>query len=808
MNALKTKAQTEAFGEFLSELDSQQIDADYHHILHSHINLGTATQKHQVFGFFEHTVHYEDTESEKKEGCQSFKRRQRRADCLDDNKANEISENAPIYNNIDIWSLKQHYMQSTLDVIHSYLVHPDWQRLIKRKKQKQVQNDNDEKTDDEKELTTKKEIESIATQKKSTYITKITNDDEMKDVINYRFGVDHSHPDLNPKCNCLKNEILYNPLYKIKRNIFHELLIKAIRRHEIALNEYKYQCKYYKWEYNIIRNTPIGIRHILALTIYTDISQFCTKFRETYRRINGDTDDSDVTQRHTELYYYARSLFEAVEFYGFEMSTEMKVHHGLNRKMNFSEFTTFFNQPISTTTSVNTAKNFATDSGIILTLKSGSAYFNTAKIPKYLGVSFISDFPDEAEKLFYGANSVFKIFNIMEGMNNKPHKKELKIFNNFQKAIKNEPVEWNEDTKRGSQMIDSLVELIKYQQEPSKKLNGNQNDKLSISKYGQELFNYFCNNKSTTSVCVNDYKSLPLGLRKALFINLTNNKKNEGNMSLIPLSKLFKYLNKIILSDLDIDEFKQEAPKYVAAVEQYVKHSHNVKNNNLLQKIFFQSKSERNRKPLSTLKQLTKNKMCMFKKSDWNIEYELDHNMTHNLKFTKSNENNQAELMTPIMNENTKEDIDNELKLDSDMSSSNLPSPSNAENTKKISYPFEDEKNEFDDITQKYEAKCDEYIRLKEQNNKCMEQVKNCNGEIEILTKERNEFEMMNGDIKNKLQKETNNSKELNDMLEEYKIKMKQIKEELEKEKKEKDNYRTKCEEQMEENKRLVNEKE
>eukprot|EP01084_Bolivina_argentea_P152844 266535_1 len=61
MNALKTKAQTEAFGEFLSELDSQRIDVDYHHILHSHINLGTKREKEHVLRFFEKTIHFEDS---------------------------------------------------------------------------------------------------------------------------------------------------------------------------------------------------------------------------------------------------------------------------------------------------------------------------------------------------------------------------------------------------------------------------------------------------------------------------------------------------------------------------------------------------------------------------------------------------------------------------------------------------------------------------------------------------------------------------------------------------------------------------
>eukprot|EP01084_Bolivina_argentea_P067913 123616_1 len=112
--------------------------------------------------------------------------------------------------------------------------------------------------------------------------------------------------------------------------------------------------------------------------------------------MNGETDDSKVTERHTEVYYYGRSLFEAVDSFGLEMRPKMKVHHVLNKIMLFNEFTTYFNQPINATTSMNTVKNVSRG-GIILILKSASAYrINTVKVPKYMNVSWISDLPDDA----------------------------------------------------------------------------------------------------------------------------------------------------------------------------------------------------------------------------------------------------------------------------------------------------------------------------------------------------------------------------------------------------------------------------
>eukprot|EP01084_Bolivina_argentea_P172650 299067_1 len=231
------------------------------------------------------------------------------------------------------------------------------------------------------------------------------------------------------------------------------------------------------------------------------MSQLCTSFRETYRRIKNEPNDEAVTRRHLQLYFCARSLYEAVEFYGEEMNSEMKVYHGLNRVMKFPKFTTHFHQPISTTTSIITAQSFSRGIGIILALKSGSASFNdTSQIPKYLSVSWLSCFPNEDEKLFYGANVMFQIYNIFEAQTKtrlQSHLNELSLLNKFQQMLKNENINWD---KESSEMIDALVTLIKQQQisnidgrrhendkeEKEKKYDAIESNNKYITKYGQD----------------------------------------------------------------------------------------------------------------------------------------------------------------------------------------------------------------------------------------------------------------------------------------------------------------------------------
>ena len=76
----------------------------------------------------------------------------------------------------------------------------------------------------------------------------------------------------------------------------------------------------------------------------------CRVFRESYRRIKGDMGKGSVRRRHRDFYFYARVLFEAIEFFGQAMEESLSVFHGLKVKLLFENFSAYFNQPISTTT--------------------------------------------------------------------------------------------------------------------------------------------------------------------------------------------------------------------------------------------------------------------------------------------------------------------------------------------------------------------------------------------------------------------------------------------------------------------------
>eukprot|EP01083_Nonionella_stella_P084744 234670_1 len=269
---------------------------------------------------------------------------------------------------------------------------------------------------------------------------------------------------MDAESKCIKDEILQCDRGISNQGVFDSLIIKSIMKCTMYTEgPSKLECAVYDRNYNIIRNTPIGIRHMLALIIYCDFSEFCRFFRETYWK-------KESAIMHRRLYHYARSLFESVQFFGTEMDPKMKVYHGINTKMSFNRFTAQFFIPISTTMVANIAHQFTGGEGMLLVLKRSKDEQN---VPRYIDMQPISMFPQEKEFLFHSA--VFSIDDIMS-MHDSGHlegrKHQIFMFNLLQKAIKDEPTkgEWksNPEAMSGVGDLSKLIDEIAIIQQASK----------------------------------------------------------------------------------------------------------------------------------------------------------------------------------------------------------------------------------------------------------------------------------------------------------------------------------------------------
>eukprot|EP01084_Bolivina_argentea_P083383 150967_1 len=628
LNSLKKEAQINQHGVIISQIAAAAniIDTDFQHIWKCHINEGTAVTIENVLRFFQSVIHYEDIDSLIM-NCKSVDRLKERIHLSEEKSSDIQAKIISVIDNINnkedkhIWFLKQYYIQTQMDIIHSYLAHTDWKYLVNQHlgfPTKTIDVDDN----------CNKQSETLYENSESILSIERHRQNKNKYVSNYGFGMDYTHTHLDPKYKCMRHELLLNALCYLSVEKFEEQLIKAIRKHKIALSgDYKLICKCYKHEYNILRNSPIGIRHILAVVIYADLTDFCTAFRQTYRRID-DEDEKNATERHQQLYYYARSLFEAVEFFGNEMDTDLQVYHGLNKKMHFNEFAAFFNQPVSTTSSIRAAANFAEGTGIILSLKSG---FN---VPKYLSISWLSDFPNENERLFYGEKVEFLIHDIIDATDgNRTHSKELFMFNIFQKCIQGQTVEWNQDNNETNKLIDDLVLLIKYVQNINfvENIDDEKDSGHYITPYGRSLFAYYCSN--IQEIWINyDHKSLPVKLKNILFSDGNKSNAYKKKFSLIPLVTLFKSLHRVAFIGLRKKTLIDQKQRYVKSVIKYIEQN---KSERWINKIVFQSEPQEKDKRNSPLKTLVSNNSGKFEKLQWDLKYSFEADCIHKLLFVR-----------------------------------------------------------------------------------------------------------------------------------------------------------------------------
>ena len=290
-----------------------------------------------------------------------------------------------------------------------------------------------------------------------------------------------------------------------------------------------------------------------------------------------------------------------------------------------------FNQPISTTTSLDAAKNFTKGLGIILELMSGAMPGDTAnKIPKFLSVSWLSCFPNEDEKLYYGSNVHFTIRDIILAKTMRRHRKELVVLNKFQRTVMNRDgkVTWHMDNKQDRKRIEDVAALIKLQtdnkgdeeKEPASSFH-------FITDFGAKLFLEFCEHRNTKEIFIKAFKSLPLPMRTALFGD------NLEQMSFVPFATLFKNASEIELSELRLNQMASEARMYVAAVMAF---SRNSKGSSAVHvtRISFKSERQSKNKENSPLKQLAQRSAASCRAQDWSLKYQFASEKCHELVFT------------------------------------------------------------------------------------------------------------------------------------------------------------------------------
>eukprot|EP01084_Bolivina_argentea_P199100 340752_1 len=150
-------------------------------------------------------------------------------------------------------------------------------------------------------------------------------------------------------------------------------------------------------EHEIWPNQPITMDHVLALIIYSNFSELCTHFRETYRKISQNESIQDQIKRHSLFANLARLLYEAYVFFGSTDSKITLLYHGISIELLFKTLYCTFDAPTSTTTASSVAEQFGGGAGVVLELETS----DSTKYIKTLDMSLFSCFEREEEHLIF-----------------------------------------------------------------------------------------------------------------------------------------------------------------------------------------------------------------------------------------------------------------------------------------------------------------------------------------------------------------------------------------------------------------------
>eukprot|EP01084_Bolivina_argentea_P284432 487462_1 len=269
-----------------------------------------------------------------------------------------------------------------------------------------------------------------------------TNDEnklqQCEDTINaYSFGYPFTYWEyyknnkwyIAPKYVNIREEIFEQKHQTISKESYNNQIYKAqqfLNSVEIKKMKAKYydstraECAVYGQEINIVEGSKLREEHVLSLIFYTSFDALSYGFSCSCRKLNNKETDDEIKQRHRKYFHFAKYLYEAVNFYGFDVNHEQfgdengYVYHGINQPMLFQSMMAHIKGPFSTTSNMIIAfTSFAGNDGIVLALRNIAP--GIENFDRFFLCNLISDFAEE-ERLFF--QTALRIVNIYDARAN------------------------------------------------------------------------------------------------------------------------------------------------------------------------------------------------------------------------------------------------------------------------------------------------------------------------------------------------------------------------------------------------------
>eukprot|EP01084_Bolivina_argentea_P299956 517094_1 len=194
----------------------------------------------------------------------------------------------------------------------------------------------------------------------------------------------------------LKEEMLENNIYPLSLHVWKTELLKATKYKASYKGK---QIKAQEWGgenffYTTAVGCPISISHLLVVLLYTNQTELQYNFKKYgTRKLNKDDTISTIKHRNQQIGHWYKFLYELTWLYSEATNKKSVYFHGISMQLMMPSFNPYFQAPISTTSSITVAQQFA-ENGIILCLKA------IAEHDGFMDVSWVSNYPQEEEKLF------------------------------------------------------------------------------------------------------------------------------------------------------------------------------------------------------------------------------------------------------------------------------------------------------------------------------------------------------------------------------------------------------------------------
>jgi len=216
-----------------------------------------------------------------------------------------------------------------------------------------------------------------------------------------------------------------------------------------------------KLQYGIKKGQPLSAHHILSLILYCDYTKLSTDFSSSFRNLFPFETLKSVKARNSCYYWMSRYLRELVEIFGqhsigdtfekYPMDYENEWRRGkddydkpldaligpfftgMNCKLSIDSFAMRLNSPTSTTKQIEVALKFSGSIGTVITFVNSQYPYTRLR---GWNCSWISNFKEEDEILFFGGFYTMKVANLRLVETNENMKTFMKALFAFDKISK------------------------------------------------------------------------------------------------------------------------------------------------------------------------------------------------------------------------------------------------------------------------------------------------------------------------------------------------------------------------------------